>query len=183
MTKKSFFRDWETVIKEMPIKIKRKRRPVFYLAHSFSERHWVRDVLMKRLQRAGIQTLNPFYNPDGSWKEDRPEVKHADLHGGITTRFKRIVQRHAEEIVETDLAMIRRAVRDGGGVVGYMVEPTVGTSSELFYCGYVLKAPTYLLTPNTKLRWHPWLRYYCVIVPSIRQLILKIKELYKIGRV
>lgn len=142
--------------------------PVFYVAHTFGERIFVRDELIPKLQKLGIKTLNPFYNSDGSWKESRPEIKSAD-QGGESPEWKRIVKSRSVDIVDTDLDLIREA----DGIIAYMPEGSTGTTCEIFTCGGVFKwlskvgyplkefmnKPVFLVTTSSRLLMHPWIKY------------------------
>jgi len=146
----------------------KKYSPIFYIAHTFGERHFVRDELIPKLQKLGIKTLNPFYNPDGSWLERRPEVKSAD-QGGESLEWKRIVKARSVDIVDTDLDLIREA----DGIIAYMPEGSTGTTCEIFTCGGVFKwlnkvgysleefmnKPVFLVTTSSRLLMHPWIKY------------------------
>lgn len=149
----------------------KKYYPIFYIAHTFSERHFVRDELIPKLQKLGIKTLNPFYNPDGSWKESRPEIKIAD-QTGESPKWKRTVKSRSEDIVETSLDLIR----DSDGIIAYMPEGSTGTTCEIWTCGGVFKwlekigypieeflgKPVFLVTPSSRLLMHPWIKYATV---------------------
>lgn len=145
-----------------------KYKPIFYIAHTFGERIFVRDTLIPKLQKLGIKTLNPFYNPDGSWMERRPEVKSAD-QGGESPEWKKIVKSRSMDIVDTDLDLIREA----DGVIAYMPEGSTGTTCEIWFCGGVFKwlnkigypldefmnKPVFLITTSSRLLMHPWIKY------------------------
>lgn len=152
----------------------KNKRYRFYIAHTFEERHFVRDEFVPALQAMGIETVNPFYNTDGSHKEQRPEVKLAD-EMGTTGRFWKAVRKKHISIVEVDLGLI-----DGcDGVIAFMAEGSTGTTCELFYTGGVFqwlasqkKIPkkylkpflgkrVFLVTTNSRLLKHPWLSYTC----------------------
>jgi hypothetical protein len=145
-----------------------KFRPTFYIAHTFSERHFIRDELIPKLHKLGCDTLNPFYEPDGSWKEGRPEIKAADL-GGMDARWAKIVKSRSMDIVETDLDLIRAA----DGIIAYMPEGSTGTTCEIWTCGGIFKwlekigypikefldKPVFLITTSSRLLMHPWIKY------------------------
>lgn len=177
----------------------KKSKPVFYIAHTFSERHHVRDKIIPELQKLGIETVNPFYEKNGAWKENRPEVKLADELGRDAEAMEiftsKIVSKH-ENIVETDLDLIRSV----DGIIAFMPEGSTGTTCEIWTCGgifkwlakrgYVMKEflgkQVFLVTTTTRLFTHPWIQYACVKVfrnerglinhlkcemPRIRQLV------------
>lgn len=146
----------------------KKYRPIFYVAHTFSERVFVRDKLIPLLHKIGIRTLNPFYNSDGSWKESRPEIKIAD-QTGESQKWKKTVKSRSEDIVETDLNLIRKA----DGIIAYMPEGSTGTTCEIWFCGGTFKwlkkigysidefldKPVFLITTSSRLLMHPWIKY------------------------
>lgn len=154
--------------------MKKPKRLRFYIAHTFEERQWVRDEFIPALQKMGIETVNPFYNADGSYKEGRPEVRLAD-EIGMKGRFWAAVKKKHANIVEVDLGLI-----DGcNGVIAFMAEGTTGTTCEIFYTGGVFKwlasqkkipkkylkpflgKYVFLVTTNSRLLKHPWLNYTC----------------------
>ena len=160
----------------MPRKRKRKYKPRFYLAHTFSQRHVVRDVLMPALQKLGITCYNPFYNSDGSWRENRPEVKMADYYElekkmppSEVREFILQLKRNYIDIVTGDLDLIRKA----DGIIAFTIEGSFGTCIEIFICGGLFKwldmigyhlpefmdKPVFLITPSTSLKNHPWIRF------------------------
>jgi len=152
----------------MPKNKKNLYKPAFYIAHTFSERIYVRDELIPALHRLGIRTLNPFYNPDGTWKESRPEIKLAD-EGGLSPKWAKTVRSRSVDIVETDLDLIRQA----DGIIAYMPEGSTGTTCEIWTCGGVFKwletigydlpefqgKPVFLVTTSSRLQMHPWIKY------------------------
>jgi len=177
----------------------KKINPVFYIAHTFGERFFVRDELIPALQKLGIKTINPFYEADGGWKENRPEVKLADEleHGGgieaeKTLKFIRQIKANYLNIVNTDLNLIREA----DGLVAYMPESSTGTTCELWSCGGIFKwlaeigypipeflnKPVYLITSSRRLFSHPWIRYSTVKVFRNKTSLIKYlkKELPRI---
>lgn len=146
----------------------KKYRPLFYIAHTFGERIFVRDKLIPSLHKIGVRTRNPFYNSDGSWKKSRPEIKIAD-QTGESPKWKRTVKLRSEDIVETDLDLIREA----DGVIAYMPEGSTGTTCEIWFCGGTFKwlkkigypveefldKPVFLITTSSRLLMHPWIKY------------------------
>jgi len=159
------------------MKTKKKHSPIFYVAHTFSERHHIRDKVIPELQKLGIETVNPFYEKDGSWKKNRPEVKLADELGRDAEAMEiftsKVVNRH-ENIVETDLDLIRSV----DGIIAFMPEGSTGTTCEIWTCGGIFKwlakrgypmkeflgKPVFLVTTTTRLFTHPWIQYACVRV-------------------
>ena len=174
----------------------RKFKPIFYIAHTFSERIFVRDKLIPKLQKMGFATLNPFYNPDGSWKKGRPEVNMADqmAEGGIeperAAKFIKRVRANYENIVDTDLDLIYKA----DGIIAYMPEGSTGSTCEIWTCGGVFKwlekrghvnhaleqfmgKPVFLITTSSRLLMHPWIKYACrKVVRSPRTLLKYLKD-------
>lgn len=162
------------------MKRNKKYRSIFYIAHTFSERIFVRDKLIPRLHKLGIETINPFYESDGSWKESRPEVRMADqmAEGGIeperAAKFIKRVRANYENIVDTDLDLIYKS----DGIICYMPEGSTGSTCEIWTCGGVFKwlekrgymnhmleqfmgKPVFLITTSSRLLMHPWIKYAC----------------------
>lgn len=151
----------------------KKYYPIFYIAHTFSERHFIRDELIPKLHKLGLRTLNPFYEPDGSWKESRPEIKLADT-GGESQEWKKTVKSRSVDIVETDLDLIREA----DGIIAFMPEGSTGTTCEIWTCGGIFKwlekigypieefldKRVFLITSASRLLMHPWIKYATVKV-------------------
>lgn len=154
---------------------------IFYIAHTFSTRHFVRDILCPALQKIGIETMNPFYESDGSYKSSRPEVELADeleekykQNPEKAKRFISKVKTHYENIVDTDLDMIF----DADGIIAYMPKSSTGTTCEIWTCGGIfewlakrgfvipifLDKPVFLITTDGRLLMHPWIKYACVKV-------------------
>lgn len=151
-------------------------KPKFYIAHTFNQRHFVRDKLVPKLQAIGIVTLNPFYEEDGSFKSNRPEVELADElemkykeDAEKAKRFIRKVKTGYENIVDTDLDIIYNC----DGIIAYMPDSSTGTTCEIWTCGGVfrwlakrghilpilLDKPVFLITTNERLHMHPWIKY------------------------
>lgn len=120
----------------------------FYIAHSIAERDYVKEMC-KRLQEIGVETINPFYLPDGSWRPERPEIKKID-EGKLDPYYIR-TRKKAIEIVEADL----RHIEEADGVIAYLKSPSVGTSMEVFYCSRILHKPVYVITE--RLYNHAWI--------------------------
>lgn len=157
---------------------KNEFKPTFYIAHTFGERHHVRDTLIPKLQKLGINTRNPFYKPDGTWMANRPEIKLADT-GGESAKWVKTVKSRSVDIVETDLDLI---FINGDGIIAYMPEGSTGTTCEIWSCGglfkWILKKnlipreymeiflgmPVFLVTASSRLFMHPWIKYATVKV-------------------
>lgn len=146
-----------------------ENKPVFYIAHTFEIREYVRDVLTPRLHELGIETMNPFYNPDGSWREDRPEIKVADQEGQ-SQKWKNTVEKRKDNIVENDLEMI---FFKSDGVIAIMPNISAGTLCEIWSNGLIkwfmkhnfinglVNKPVLLVTESERNRMHPWVNYAC----------------------
>jgi len=177
-----------------------KYKPIFYIAHTFGERHFVRDEFIPKLHKLGIETINPFYNSDGTWMERRPEVRFVD-EGGESAEWAKIVKSKSVNIVDTDLDLIRKA----DGIIAFMPEGSTGTTCEIWICGGVFKwlekigysieeflnKPVFLVTTSSRLLMHPWLKYATVrmfrsdeaflkylkkMLPKMRQKLKKRRE-------
>jgi nucleoside 2-deoxyribosyltransferase len=119
----------------------------FYIAHSIIERDHVKGICLK-LQAIGIETFNPFYLPDGSWRPERPEIRRID-EGKLDPYYIKNKSK-ANGIVEADLRLIEAA----DGIIALLKSPSVGTSMEIFFCSYILHKPTFVITE--KAFKHAW---------------------------
>lgn len=141
----------------------RKKTPKsLYTAHTFTERKFVRDVICPFLQKIGLETENPFYNPDGTVRRGRPEVEIADqMEAGIDPRdnvkWMKSVEKKSTGIVDKDLALIDKTE----GIVAFMQQWSGGTTCEIFYAGRVQKKPVFLITGNAGIYRHPWMVEAC----------------------
>jgi nucleoside 2-deoxyribosyltransferase len=146
-----------------------------YIAHPMPTRHRIRDTICPAIQSLGIHTLNPFYNEDGTHREDRPEIKAID-DGTMGEYGVKNIQL-AEEIVNRDLEKIRSsdglvAMLDEEGVIG------IGTPMEIFYCARWCKKPVFIVT--SKYYGHPWLNYLAslsngAVVGSVEELFSRLQ--------
>lgn len=163
-----------------------------YLAHTFKHRKFVKEVLTPRVNAIGIETRNPFYEPDGSTK--RKEVKLADeaeIQGMSTSDIARVAQkdkgdlkkwitmvRHNDKkIVRRDLGFIERTDL----TIAYMTDISAGTTCEIFYTGIIKNRPVFLLTDNPEVAMHPWISYACRhgrICKTVDELIRALKRKY-----
>lgn len=155
-----------------------------YLAHTFSHRKYMRDVLTPELLKIGIVTRNPFYEVDGNTK--REEVKIADMFEikGITAnddpetkKWLESVRKNNRGIVKRDLSYIDRT----DITVAYLTAISAGTTCEIFYTGTILKRAVFLLTNNQEIINHPWYIYSCrhgKICGTLEELILELKKRY-----
>lgn len=119
-----------------------------YIAHRIIDRKYVKELCFK-LQRIGIETLNPFYNSDGSWKEDRPEIKKID-EGKLDPYYIR-TRKKAVQIVTGDLQLIQEA----DGVIAYISQASLGTAMECFFCSWILHKPLFVI--SEKYFKHAWI--------------------------
>lgn len=104
---------------------------------TFEEANKWRSEVTEKLRDFGIQTLNPL--------RGRMFV-NSDEEG-----------RDPYEIVQRDL----RDLRDCDFVLAYMDSPSVGTSMEIMQAYSVEKKSVVLVSGNSKLLDHPWLRVTC----------------------
>jgi nucleoside 2-deoxyribosyltransferase len=146
-----------------------------YIAHPMGLRHRVRDNICPAITVLGIETINPFYNIDGSYREDRPEIKAID--GGRIGEYDIHRTSQAENIVMRDLYKIREA----DGLVAIFDDNTamIGTSMEIFYCARVCKKPVFIVT--VKYSKHPWLLYLSsrtggAVVETVEELLKVLKK-------
>lgn len=121
-----------------------------YIAHFLHMRHHIRDDFCPKLQALGIETLNPFYNMDGSIRKDRPEV--ALIDAGKMKEYGISSAGLSENIVNMDLKKIRKC----DALVAYIQEASIGCSMEIFYCAKWCKKPVFILTSEKYIK-HPWL--------------------------
>jgi hypothetical protein len=133
-----------------------------YTAHTFTERALVREKVCPFLQSLGIRTENPFYKPDGTVRDGRPEVEVADaMEASLDPRdninWMKSVKRKSDDIVTNDLNLIDSVE----GIVAYMMEWSGGTTCEIFYAGYVKKKPVFLITAHAGIFRHPWMVEAC----------------------
>jgi hypothetical protein len=161
-----------------------------YLAHTFKHRKFIKDVLTARINAVGIQTRNPFYEPDGTTK--RKEVKFADemeINGSTSDIAKesltdvdkekriRMIRRNSKKIITRDLGFIDRTDL----TIAYMTDISAGTTSEIFYTGVIKRRPVYLLSDRPEVYEHPWLIYACKhgkICKTIEELIKTLEKKY-----
>jgi nucleoside 2-deoxyribosyltransferase len=120
----------------------------FYIAHSIIEREHIKQVCFK-LQAVGIETINPFYLPDGLWRPERPEIKKID-EGKLDPYYIKNNQK-AHDIVDSDLRRIELA----DGIIAFLKSPSIGTSMEIFFCSYILHKPVFVITE--KAFKHAWI--------------------------
>jgi nucleoside 2-deoxyribosyltransferase len=175
-----------------------------YIAHTFKHRKFVKEVLTPRLHAIGIDTKNPFYEPDGTTK--RPEVAladKADIQGLSTSdiakdvskvsksngyseislqekekeKWIQMVRAKNKQIVKRDLHFINGT----DFTVAYLTDLSAGTCCEIFWTGVVKKRPVFLICDNPELTMHPWIMYSCKkgkIVKNIDELIRVLKRKY-----
>ena len=141
----------------------------FYIAHKITTRHSIRDDIIPFLHECGIETVNPFYNPDGTTRKDRPEIKSID--GGRLEEYGITRKVQSRDIVERDLEKIRKS----DGIIAFIEESSIGTAMEIFYCARWCKKPVFVVT--TSYSGHPWLIYLTTM--SDGKLVKDKKELVK----
>jgi len=166
-----------------------------YLAHTFKHRKFVKDILTVRVNALGIQTRNPFYEPDGSTKRkevtlaDKAEIdglstsdiakqaeKTEDVNADVK-RWIRMIRCNSKRIVQRDLSMIDRT----DFTIAYLSDISAGTTCEIFYTGTIKRRPVYLLTNSPEVYEHPWIIYACrygKICKTIEELIGALKRKY-----
>lgn len=146
----------------------------FYIAHSIIHRAEVKRTCLK-LQKIGIETVNPFYLPDGSWRPERPEIQKID-EGKMDPYFIPNTTK-AREIVMADLKHIDEA----DGVIAIMKEASIGTAMESYYCSQVKKKPLFVVTE--KFFKHAWIMTFATkIFKNEDQLIKWYKKTYLVGK-
>jgi len=149
----------------------------FYIAHRITNRHYIRDTVCPKLQKAGYFTVNPFYTLSGKPRKIRWEI--AAIDQGSINPYKIVKDfKRSKEIVGYDLSKIVNA----DGLVCFMNEASIGASMEIFFCAHVLGKPIYIVTE--KYSSHPWLIYYTTItkgfiVPSLNKLIKELNKIYE----
>jgi len=125
-----------------------KRLKTFYIAHRIIDRREVKR-LCKRLQEAGMITVNPFYLPNGTVRPERPEIKKID-DGKMDPYFIKGKVK-ALQIVEADLGHIDKS----DATLAFIRQASIGTSMEIFYTKWVLHKPVYVITE--KYHKHAWI--------------------------
>lgn len=120
----------------------------FYIAHRIIDRDTVRR-LCKRFQAIGIETINPFYRPDGSHRPERPEILRID-EGKQDPYFIRNKNK-AINIVQADLQHIEKC----DGTIAFIKQASIGTSMEIFYTKRVLGKYVFVITE--KYYKHAWI--------------------------
>lgn len=132
-----------------------------YTAHTWNQRVIVRDDICPFLNSIGIETRNPFYEPNGI--STRPEVRLGDkleaegIDIWTNTEWVKSVKRLNKTIVKRDLDKIDNS----NAIMAYMLNWSGGTTCEIFYTGYVNKKPVFLVTTNLKIFSHPWMIDAC----------------------
>jgi len=114
----------------------------FYIAHSIIEREHIKQVC-SQLQSAGIETINPFYLPNGTWRPERPEIRRID-EGKLDPYYIKNTQK-AHDIVQADL----RQIEISDGIIAFLKSPSIGTSMEIFFCSYILHKPVFVITEKS----------------------------------
>jgi len=119
-----------------------RRRISLYLSHPIWEREWIRNVEKKLERELKVVFVNPFYDIPRTDIESINEGKISPY--GRKREYKTIVERDLETIDEVD------------GLLAFLPYPTIGVSMEIFYAGYILKKPVFVITESQAL--HPWVR-------------------------
>jgi hypothetical protein len=163
-----------------------------YLAHTFKHRKYVKEILTIRVNAIGIETRNPFYEPDGTTKRREVELADkAEIQGMSTSDIAKVAQedkgdlkkwmtmvRHNDKkIVKRDLGFIDRT----DFTIAYMTDISAGSTCEIFYTGVIKKRPVFLLTDSVEVSMHPWISYACrhgKICKNIEELIRTLKRRY-----
>ena len=146
-----------------------------YTAHPVPIRYRVRDTICPAIQALDIHTINPFYEEDGSYRLERPEIQAMD-EGKIKPYDNKAVFVSYDDIVLRDLEKIRSA----DGLIAIMDDDAVGksmgigTSMEIFYCARWCKKPVFIVTQ--KYYNHPWLNYLAKL--SGGKVVQSFDELY-----
>lgn len=162
-----------------------------YLAHTFKHRQYIKNVLTPKLNSIGIDTKNPFYEPDGTTK--RSEVALADkaeINGLSTAEIAKqsnqdkekekwilMVRSNNKRIVQRDLHFINQT----DFTVAYLTELSAGTCCEIFWTGVVKRRAVFLLCNNPEIFMHPWIVYSCrtgKICKSEEELIKTLRKRY-----
>jgi hypothetical protein len=165
-----------------------------YLAHTFKHRKFVKEVLTIRVNAIGIETRNPFYEPDGTTKRKEVELADkAEIQGMSTSDIAKasqeddnkkelnkwitMVRHNDKKIVRRDLAFIDRT----DFTIAYMTDISAGTTCEIFYTGIIKKRPVFLLTDSIEVSMHPWISYACrngKICKTVDELLKSLKRKY-----
>lgn len=141
-----------------------RKKPKFYIAHSVINREYIRDTVCPALQAAGITTVNPLYEDDGTARKNRGEIAALD-RGELKPYFK-MNKTDAFRIVAGDLAFIDKS----DGIIAIVDDPSIGTSMEIFYGSFCREKPVYVITK--KYKNHVWLRRFATrIFDSLESLI------------
>lgn len=163
------------------------KRPVFYMAHTFGERYYVRDTLIPKLESIGFKMINPFYEENGEWKEGQIDLKIKEEDGILLPDMPDLFKEEKPKeignigalIVSTDLNTIFFKC---DGIIAYMPDSSAGTISEIWSQGFInwyvqqknnnfifpditlqklADRPVFLLTKSDRNFNHVWLRYAC----------------------
>lgn len=157
-----------------------------YIAHTFKHRKFVKETLCPLIYELGIKIINPFYEQNGTTK--RKEVEMADkmetqgiqqTHSGYpdNDEWIQMLRTNDNKIVTRDLNFIKET----DFTVAYMTDISCGTTCEIFYTGYILNRPVFLLTDNPAVYQHPWIISSCKkgkICRTKDELILALKRKY-----
>jgi len=151
-----------------------------YIGHTFTIRHYVKDEIIPKLMEIGIETINPFYNKDGT--TNREEVQIADeldkegINPRDTRRWVNMVRKRNINIVESDLQMIDQS----DVLIAILNDWSCGTIMEIAYMGIFKQKPVYVITQNQYISSHPWILYATrngKVVKTIEELVKLLRGL------
>jgi len=129
-----------------------------YLAHPVEEQI-VGDKIQKRLEKLGINVINPFARSD-----DDP----------IEWRWTTHSIEDARRVVERDLGWIR----ESDAVFAYVPEAKAcGTMMEIFAASKLMDKPVFIFT-HQQYRFHPWLMYFGQVFTDM-EFMFEVLELRK----
>jgi hypothetical protein len=142
-------------------------KPTVYLAHPYKEKVYGEEV-MKKIQALGIDVINPFIRGEQA------------IYDKVIVAKQEFSDKHAQDIVESDLAKIRAA----DAIVALVLPvPSIGTFCEIMYNSNQLGRQTFSLYKMLDLNdgkhgWgmvHPWIKYLTEVSFTEDQLYEKLK--------
>lgn len=164
-----------------------------YVAHTFKHRKFVKEVLTVRVNSIGIETRNPFYEPDGTTKRKEVEIADkAEIQGMSTSDIAKAAQNEESKDLKKWMMMVRhndkkivtrdlRFIDHTDFTIAYLTDISAGTVCEIFYTGVIKKRPVFLLTDSVEVSNHPWISYACRngrICKTVDELIRALKRRY-----
>jgi len=121
----------------------------FYLAHQFKYRFFVREIELQLEKDFNIELINPFFD---SKRKDIEQLNNENIKLAVRLKYS---DKDATKIVKGDLSLIDKS----DGIISIIVDSeSIGSYMEIFYCGFVLHKPVYIIAPNIKIRKHLWIR-------------------------